>query len=81
MVDGDGPPPPELRLVWWCGEARSPEAGGVLDQDYGLQVRMTAAGNVYRVLSRYRGLRGHAIHTLTDPERRMLRYLLDMGLL
>lgn len=81
VVDGDGEPPPELKLAWWCGDTRSPDSGGVLDQDFGLLTRMTAAGNVYRALSRYRSLKGHQIHSLSDSERRLLGGLQRNGLL
>lgn len=81
MVDGDGEPPAELRLAWLCGEAHLPETGAVLDQDAGLMARMRACENVYRALSRFRGLKGHAIHGLTTAERKVLRLLKDDGLL
>lgn len=51
------------------------------DQDYALMARMTAAGNVHRTLSRYRSLKGHAIHGLSDGERKLLGYLQRNGLL
>lgn len=81
VVDNDGEAPPDLVLAWWCSEGRLPEAGGVLDQDYALMKRMTAANNVHRVLSRYRGLTGHQIHNLSNGERKLLGSLQRSGLL
>ena len=81
MVDNDGDVPGDLQLAWWCSDGRLPDGGGVHDQDYGLMKRMTAAGNVHRVLSRYRSLRGHQIHSLSDSERKLLGQLQRSGLL
>jgi hypothetical protein len=80
-VDAGGPVPGELQLAWWCTDGRLPDAGGVLDQDYALQVRLTAAGNVHRTLGRYRGLRGAQIHSLSGSERKLLGYLQRQGML
>lgn len=80
-ADGIGPAPPELRLAWWCDQGRLPEAGGVLDQNYALMYRMRTVENVYRVVARFRHLKGAQIHNLNTPERRILRALKDEGLL
>lgn len=80
-VDEGAEAPPDLRLAWLCGAYHLPEAGAMLDQDAGLMTRMRACDNVYRTLSRFRGLKGHAIHGLTAAERKVLRLLKDDGLL
>lgn len=64
-----------------CGDSLLPDAGGVLDQDYGLMYRMRSLQNIYRTVSRLRNLKGKDIHSLTDSERRLLRGLRDLGLL
>jgi hypothetical protein len=53
----------------------------MLDQDHMLITQMTAANNIYRTLRRYRGLVGKQIHSLSIPERRLLRTLRDMELI
>ena len=73
---GEEPPAP-LLLAWWCGESRLPDAGGVLDQDWQTWRQMTAARNVYNVVSRITNLQGEQIHTLNKSERRLWRYLID----
>ena len=52
-----------------------------MDQDAGLMAEMTALDNVYRAVARMKSLRGHAIHQLTGSERRIIKALIDMGLL
>jgi hypothetical protein len=76
---GGGHPPSDLLLAWWCGDARLPEAGGVLEQDYITMRRMTVLKNVYQVVSRMASLQGARIHTMSQDERRMVRYLRDVG--
>ena len=49
----------------------------MLDQDHALIVRMTVAKNVFATLKRFRNMKGAEIHSLTDGERRALRYLRD----
>lgn len=80
-VDNDGAPPAPLRLAWLCGDHHLPDAGGALDQDFQTMAQMAAASNVYQTLSRYRGLRGEQIHSLSHSERRLLGYLQRQGLL
>jgi len=72
--------PPELKLAWWCGSTRLPDAGGVLDQDAETWTRINTLGNVYRIASKLNNLRGEDIHRLTDAERVIWRYLVDEGL-
>lgn len=49
-----------------------------MDQDYGLMYRMNIAANVYGILVKVRGMTGHSIHSLTDPERRLIATLRKM---
>ena len=80
-AQGDGPPPLELRTAWDCGRWNTlPEAGGLYDQDWLLMRRMSALDGVYRTVSRVHGLEGKQIHSLTQTERRTLRWLKDNGL-
>lgn len=80
-ADG-GPPPVELSIAWNCNRWNClPEAGGLLDQDWSLITRMNAAQNVYNVVSKLRNMKGAQIHALTDGDRRILRYLKDIGVL
>ena len=58
-----------------------PDAGGVHDQDYTLMQRMAALQNVYRAVQRLRSSQGAEIHSLTDSERRVIRYLMDQKIL
>jgi hypothetical protein len=79
-ADGKGLPPPEQQLAGWCKEwGALPEEGGMLDQDIGLILRMTVSNNVYRTISKVRGMMGAQIHNLTDADRRIIRSLMDAG--
>lgn len=81
-VDGESPSPPELRLSWSCERYHSlPDAGGYLDQDWALMLRMNALANIYGAYSRYRNAQGRQIHSLTIGERQILRMLKDKGIL
>lgn len=64
-------------MAWWCGEARLPEAGGVLDQDAVLWYRMQALSGYYRLVTRLSGLKGDQIHGLTAGERLGWKYLIE----
>jgi hypothetical protein len=78
----DAPPPPELIAAWQCQKwGCLPEAGGYLDQDYGLMQRMSVLSNIYNTVIRLRNMKGAQIHQLTTPERRVIKWLLDEGLL
>lgn len=81
VVDMDEPPPPELRLAWWCGDKLMPDSGGLLDQDYELWVKMKTLENVWRTISRLRNLKGEQIHSLSESERKLIAYLLREGIL
>ena len=77
-----GEPPPTLRLKWMCNEYSAlPEGNSVMDQDINLMTEMTALDNIYRAVSRIKNLSGDKIHLLTGAERRILKTLVDMGLL
>ena len=58
-----------------------PEQGAYLDQDYFLLARMRALSNVYNVVSKLRNMKGAQIHQLTDSDRKILKMLVDLGLL
>ncbi len=58
-----------------------PEQGGLYDQDYLTMHRMGALDNIYSTVVRVRNLTGHQIHSLTTSERRMIRYLRDLGVM
>ena len=71
-------PPPELEIAWQCERWHTlPDAGGYLDQDATLMHRMTIAANVYHVVIHLRSLVGDQIHSLSDPERRIIKVLLE----
>ena len=52
-----------------------------MDQDYGLIHRMGAAANTYTIITRVQGLYGAAIHSLTEPERRLIASLRKLGVM
>ena len=69
-------------MAWTCEKYNSlPEAGGVLDQPFALMDKMTVLSNVYGAMSRWHNAGETAIHSLTDGERRILKSLIDMGLM
>jgi hypothetical protein len=81
-ANGDGPPPPELSLGWQCERFNClPDVGAYKDQDYQTMVFMTAFMNVHSVVKRWKTLRGKQVHSLTDSERKILRYLKDLGVM
>lgn len=76
------PPPAELRLAWQCQKWNTlPNDGNLLGQDYLTMHRMTTLSNIQNAVVRIKSLKGKQIHTLTDNERMILRYLMDLGLL
>ena len=76
------PPPSELRLAWQCTKWHAlPDMGGIYDQDYATMLRMNYTMSIYNAVVRIRSLKGKAIHQLTDNERKILRMLMDMGIL
>ena len=80
--DGESDAPPELLTAWQCERWRClPEIGGYYDQDYYLMQRMASLSNVYNALNKLRNSRGTAIHNLTEAERKILKHLVDLGLL
>jgi hypothetical protein len=69
-------------MSWNCERWKTlPDAGGLYDQDYQLMHRMNALTNVYNAVQRIKSLKGTQIHTLTDSERMILRYLMDNRIL
>mgnify|MGYP000921731556 CR=1 FL=1 len=82
VIDSDGQPPPELRLAWNCQRwGTLPDDGGMYSQDAYLIQRMNILSNIYDALSKLRNSKGAQIHNLTDRERKILRHLVDLGLL
>ena len=74
--------PPELRLGQNCqGWNVLPIAGGYLDQDYRTITGMNIALNTYNVVTKVKGSKGKDIHKLSDMDRRMLKPLIDRGLI
>lgn len=79
---GQGDPPPELRIAWSCKRWNClPEAGAYFDQDHALMYRMTTFTNVYNLMARWQALSGKDIHTLSENDRKTLRWLKDIGVL
>jgi hypothetical protein len=66
--------------MWWCGETRLPDTGGVLDQDAGLWYRMQTLGGFYRLVQRLGRSKGDQIHSLTPSELLTWKYLIREGL-
>jgi hypothetical protein len=82
VVDGEEAAPPELRLGWECERYSClPDAGGYLEQDYELMIRMSSLANIHRAYSRYRNAQGTQIHNLSMADRMILRQLKDIGVL
>lgn len=74
-------PPAALRRAWYCEKwGALPRSGGVNDQSYREMHLMSTLSNVYFTITHYRSLTGNRIHTLTDGQRRVLRYLRDMDI-
>jgi hypothetical protein len=68
-------------MAWQCERWHClPDSGGMYEQDYKLTRRMATLSNVYDSVSRWRNLTGERIHHLSDHDRRILRYLLDIGI-
>lgn len=81
-VDYGDPPPDELVLGWQCERWHTlPEPGGMYDQDAGLVYRMGALMNIHRTVSRVRNLYGAQIHSMSDSERRMIRWLREQEMM
>jgi hypothetical protein len=82
VVDENGSPPPELRLAWNCARwGTLPDDGGMYAQDAYLITRMNILANIYDTVNKLRNSQGKQIHSLTENERKTLRYLVDLGLL
>jgi len=81
-AEGDGPPPPELRLAWQCQRwGGLPDAGGIYDQDALTLYRMSSLSNVYDTVKKVRSMVGKEIHKMTLRDRRLIKYLRDEGLM
>lgn len=81
-VDDETDPPPELVIAWQCKKWNTlPEQGGYFDQDFVLLQRMSAVSNIYDALNKLRNSHGTAIHRLTENERKILKMLVDLGLI
>jgi hypothetical protein len=81
-VDSDEPPPAELRLAWDCKYWNTmPDAGAYYDQDYFLLMRMRSLSNIYNVMTKLRNAHGAQIHSLTENDRKLLKYIMDLGLI
>lgn len=79
---GDGVPPPDLLLAMNCERWNClPDAGGYFDQQYDVMYRMNICSNVYNVVRRWYSLRGAQIHSLSEQERLILRWLRDIGVM
>ena len=81
-AEGDGPPPPELRLAWQCQRwGGLPDAGGIYDQDALTLYRMSSLGNVYDTVKKVRSMIGKEIHRMSKSDRRLIKFLRDEGLM
>ena len=77
---GVGEPPPELKLNWMCEKwGNLPDSGPPLEQDFVLMHRMSVYSRVYNVVYKWNHLEGKAIHSLTNSERSMLKWLQNLG--
>ncbi len=74
--------PVALSLGQNCqGWNQLPEAGGYLDQDYKTMTEMNIALNIYSVVNKVKNAKGAAIHQLTNSERKILKPLVEQGLI
>ena len=81
MLRDNEPPPAELKIAWSCERWHTlPEAGGLMDQDFGLMQKMVALTNIYSACSTWFNLKGENIHKMSEQTRRILRMLLDNGI-
>ena len=81
-MQGRGSSPPELLLGQNCqGWNVLPEVGGYLDQDYRTMMGMNIALSIYSAVTKVKGARGAAIHSLTASERMILKPLVERGLI
>jgi len=52
----------------------------MFEQSYKRLQNMTVLSNVYSTISHMRNLRGEQIHSLTDAQRRLIRWVMDQGI-
>lgn len=77
-----GAPPPIMSLAWQCERWNAlPDNGGLYEQEYRTIYLMSATLNIHNTVQRIRQLKGKDIHKLTEPERMILRMLMDNGIL
>ena len=82
FINGRSSPPPALSLAQNCqGWNNLPEDGGYLDQDYKTMSEMNVTMNIYNIVNKVKNARGSAIHLLTNRERKMLKPLVEQGLI
>jgi len=69
-------------LAWQCERWKTlPDDGNLYGQNYCTILRMTALSNIYNTVQRTKSLKGEMIHRLSEGERKILRMLMDMGIL
>lgn len=82
VVEDGEPPPPELKLAWLVDQwGTLPDAGGLYDQDAQTLKRMTVYNNIYKVVMKWRSLKGAEIHSLTDADRKIIGELRKLNIL
>lgn len=84
VKDPDPPPimPPELLLALLCEQYQTlPDVGAMLDQDYRRIFLMNNLLSIYRAVRKWHTAGGQNIHSLTDQDRRILKQLMDMGIM
>jgi len=52
----------------------------MFEQSYKRLQNMTVLSNVYSTISHMRNLKGEQIHSLTDAQRRLIRWVMDQGI-
>jgi hypothetical protein len=75
------PPPADLQLAWQCKRWNAlPDAGGINDQYYATLRSMAILSNIYETIEYMRRLKGNQIHSLTDSQRKLIRWVMDQGI-
>jgi len=80
---GKAEPPADLRIMWYCQRwGALPEAGGIYDQSDTQMHRMSVLDNVHRAVYKKQSIiNPHDIHNLTESDRRILKWLIDEGII
>jgi len=69
-------------MAWQCHRwGALPAAGGIYDQEDRLMHRMAALDNIYNVVQKKNNAVGKDIHQLTSGERKILKWLIDEGII